>query len=155
MSFYPIGGLSSERRDAMNTMPRLIYDTWMSLDGFITGPEPRPAQPLGRGGDQVHDWMAGIADFRYRVEASGERSGIDADVGDELHRRTGAILIGRTMFDVGEEPWGPDPPFAMPVFVVTHRHSARSRSRAARPTRSSPTGSTSLSKELGRLRPLA
>jgi dihydrofolate reductase len=102
-------------------MANLIYDTSMSLDGFITGPDPRPGQPLGAGGDQLHEWMSGIADFRYRYAGSAGETDVDAEVRDELHRRTGAILIGRTMFDVGEEPWGPDPPFAMPVFIVTHR----------------------------------
>jgi dihydrofolate reductase len=98
----------------------LIYDTSMSLDGFITGPSPQRGVPLGEGGEQLHEWMAGIADFRYRYDAAAGTN-VDAQVRDELHRRTGAILIGRTMFDVGEEPWGADPPFASRVFIVTHR----------------------------------
>ena len=102
-------------------MARLIYDTSMSLDGFITGPDPGPGQPLGADGDQLHEWMGGIADFRFRLTEAPDSAGEDARVRDALHRRTGAVIIGRTMFDVGEEPWGPDPPFAMPVFIVTHR----------------------------------
>jgi dihydrofolate reductase len=102
-------------------MGRLIYDTSMSLDGFITGPNPRSGDPLGEGGDQLHTWMSGIADFRFRHDGSGGEASANAKVRDELHRRTGAILIGRKIFEVGEEPWGSDPPFAMPMFVVTHR----------------------------------
>src|SRR5215471_7246376 len=56
----------------------------------------------------AHDWM-----FDARTEA-------DAEVLDELYARTGAILMGRRMFDVGVEPWGDPPPFHMPVFVLTH-----------------------------------
>lgn len=102
-------------------MAQLIYDTSMSLDGFITGPNPRPGEPLGAGGDRLHEWMEGIADFRYRYDGPGGEGSANAKVRDELHRRTGAILIGRTIFDVGQEPWGDDPPFAMPMFVLTHR----------------------------------
>lgn len=45
----------------------------------------------------------------------------DAEVIDEVYATTGAILIGRSMFDVGFEPWGDPPPFGMPVYVLTHR----------------------------------
>jgi dihydrofolate reductase len=48
------------------------------------------------------------------------RTDADAKVLDELYARTGAILMGRRMFDVGVEPWGDPPPFHMPVFVLTH-----------------------------------
>jgi hypothetical protein len=58
-----------------------------------------------------------MADFRER----GDTSNADADVLCELSSRTGALLMGRTMFDAGEVPWGDDPPFGMPVFVLTHR----------------------------------
>ncbi len=47
-------------------MAKLIYDTSMSLDGFIAGPNPRPGEPLGDGGDRLHEWMSGIADFRRK-----------------------------------------------------------------------------------------
>jgi dihydrofolate reductase len=44
----------------------------------------------------------------------------DAAIVDEIYASTGAVLIGKRMFDVGFEPWGDPPPFGMPVFVVTH-----------------------------------
>jgi dihydrofolate reductase len=80
----------------------------MSLDGFITEPTPGAANPLGDDPGRLHDWM-----FDARTED-------DAAVLDEIHASTGAVLIGRRMFDVGFEPWGDPPPFGMPVFVVTH-----------------------------------
>ena len=48
------------------------------------------------------------------------RTEADAEVRDELYARSGAVVIGKRMFDVGVEPWGDPPPFGMPVFVVTH-----------------------------------
>jgi len=98
-------------------MVKVYVSLSMSLDGFITGPNPRPGEPMGDGGERLHEWMAGMADYRER----GDTSNADADVLHELSSRTGALLMGRTMFDAGEVPWGDDPPFGMPVFVLTHR----------------------------------
>jgi len=89
-------------------MTRVHCDLSMSLDGFITGPDEGVEKPLGDDAGWLHDWM-----FDARTEA-------DAEVLDELYARTGAILMGRRMFDVGVEPWGDPPPFHMPVFVLTH-----------------------------------
>jgi hypothetical protein len=86
-------------------MVKVYVSPSMSLDGFITGPNPRPGEPMGDGGERLHEWMAGMADFRER----GDTSNADADVLRELSSRTGALLMGRTMFDAGEVPWGDDP----------------------------------------------
>jgi dihydrofolate reductase len=79
----------------------------MSLDGFITGPNVRVGNGLGDNGERLHDWM-----FDAKTEA-------DAKIVDEMYATTGAVLLGKGMFDVGFEPWGDPPPFRMPVFVVT------------------------------------
>lgn len=50
----------------------------------------------------------------------GGTRNVDADILDEAFRNTGAFVMGRRMFDVGEVPWGDNPPFRLPVFVVTH-----------------------------------
>jgi dihydrofolate reductase len=89
-------------------MTTVHFDVSMSLDGFITGPGEGVGNPLGDDAGRLHDWMFGA------------KTGADADVLDELYARTGAILMGRRMFDVGVEPWGDPPPFQMPVFVLTH-----------------------------------
>jgi dihydrofolate reductase len=100
-------------------MTRLTFRISTSLDGFITGPDPGPGQPLGAGGERLHDWMAGLTDMRAsRRDVTGTP---DAEVVDTALAGVGALIMGRAMFDVGEEPWGDDPPFGMPVFVVTHR----------------------------------
>ena len=80
----------------------------MSLDGFITGPNVRVGNGLGDDGERLHDWM-----FDKKTEA-------DAKIVDEKYASTGAVVLGKGMFDVGFEPWGDPPPFRMPVFVVTH-----------------------------------
>ena len=48
------------------------------------------------------------------------KTATDAEIVDEIYATTGAVLIGKRMFDVGVEPWGDPPPFGMAVFVVTH-----------------------------------
>jgi dihydrofolate reductase len=89
-------------------MTKVHFDVSMSLDGFITGPDEGVEKPLGHDAGRLHDWMF------------GGTTDADAEVLDELYARTGAILMGRRMFDVGVGPWGDPPPFHMPVFVLTH-----------------------------------
>ena len=89
-------------------MSRVISEISMSLDGFVTGPNVRVGNGMGDGGDRLHDWK-----FDAKTET-------DAAIVDEIYASTGAVLIGKRMFDVGFEPWGDPPPFGMPVFIVTH-----------------------------------
>src|SRR5688500_10761991 len=89
-------------------MSKVVSEISMSLDGFITGPNVRPGNGLGDGGERLHDW---------RFDAKTET---DAAIVDEIYASTGAVVLGKRMFDVGFEPWGDPPPFRMPVFVVTH-----------------------------------
>ena len=91
-------------------MTTVHFDVSMSLDGFITGPGAGAGKPLGEDAGRLHEWM-----FAAQTSA-------DADVLDELYARTGAILMGRRMFDVGVQPWGDPPPFrGLPVFVLTRQ----------------------------------
>jgi dihydrofolate reductase len=81
----------------------------MSLDGFITDPNASVGTPLeGNDPGRLHDW---------RFDAKTET---DLAIVDEIYASTGAVVIGKRMFDVGFEPWGDPPPFGMPVFIVTH-----------------------------------
>jgi dihydrofolate reductase len=89
-------------------MGKVYSEISMSLDGFITGPNVRAGNGLGDNGERLHDWM-----FDAKTET-------DAKLVDELYATTGAVILGKGMFDVGFEPWGDPPPFRMPVFVVTH-----------------------------------
>ena len=82
----------------------------MSLDGYIAGPNVRVGNGMGDGGDRLHDWMF--------AGKSGED--VEAYLASQFSR-VGAVVMGRTLLDVGIEPWGDDPVFHRPVFVVTHR----------------------------------
>jgi dihydrofolate reductase len=88
---------------------KVTSDISVSLDGFITDPDASVGTPLeGNDPGRLHDWK-----FDAKTET-------DAAIVDDLYATTGAVLIGKRMFDVGFEPWGDPPPFGMPVFIVTH-----------------------------------
>src|SRR5207247_8998155 len=91
------------------TMSRLTLDISMSLDGFITGPDPGPEQPLGAGGDRLHEWVYPLATFRERHGLTGGTTNRDSEVVDESIRDTGAYLMGRRMSGGEEGPWGDEP----------------------------------------------
>jgi dihydrofolate reductase len=101
---------------------RVIADISVSLDGFVAGPEDGPDRhPLGTGGERLHQWLFDLDTWRAQVgRAGGERSA-SADIMGDFFGRTGAAVIGRRMFDHGEKAWGDEPPFHIPVFVLTHR----------------------------------
>jgi len=111
-------------------MGRVVLDISMSLDGFIAGPNPSLEQPLGAGGDRLHEWILGLASFRERHGGSGGVRDRDDEVVAESLAATGAVVMGRRMFSGGEgawdgDPnadgwWGDTPPFHAPVFVLTH-----------------------------------
>jgi dihydrofolate reductase len=92
----------------------------MSLDGFVAGPNDSPGNGLGDGGERLHEWITATASWQRQ---HGGEGGEETDESRlvETFERAGAIVMGRRMFDHGEEPWGPEPPFHKPVFVVTHR----------------------------------
>ncbi len=92
----------------------------MSLDGYITGPGDNVEQPLGEGGERLHQWIYGLEAWRERHGLEGGTSDEDGAIFDEAFRDTRAVVMGRRMFDVGDPHWGDEPPFRVPVFVVTH-----------------------------------
>jgi dihydrofolate reductase len=105
------------------------YSTSISLDGFTAGVDQSVENPLGIGGGRLHDWVKELAVWR---EAHGGEGGIESPstaVLDDSGRNVGACVMGRNMFGGGPGPWGDDPwngwwgenpPFHLPVFVVTH-----------------------------------
>ncbi len=93
----------------------------ISLDGFVAGPDDGVDNPIGTGGEQVHEWAFGLRSWRAPHGMEGGSEGASDDVMAALVARPGAAVMGRRMYDHGEEPWGPEPPFHHPVFVVTHR----------------------------------
>lgn len=111
-------------------MTRLVLDISMSLDGFVAGPNQTLEQPLGEGGEQLHGWAFAAASWRERHGLSGGEANPDSEIVEEGLRRTGAVIMGRRMFSGGQGPWdddpnadgwwGEEPPFRVPVFVLTH-----------------------------------
>src|SRR5215472_13102234 len=109
-------------------MGKVVAEVSISLDGYVAGPTLE--EPLGEGGELVHEWIVRLKTFR---ELHGMEGG-DVDGDDELMagsvRAQGSVVMGRRMFSGGEGPWeddpnasgwwGDEPPFHKPVFVVTH-----------------------------------
>jgi dihydrofolate reductase len=100
-------------------MGKVTVDISMSLDGFIAGPNDSVENPLGDGGERIHEWVYDLASWRERHGIAGGRTDTDAEVLDEAFENTGAVVIGKRMFDVANG-WGDNPPFHMPAFVITH-----------------------------------
>jgi dihydrofolate reductase len=111
-------------------MGKLILDISMSLDGFVAGPNQTLDDPLGKGGEQLHQWAFATKAFREAHGRSGGEANVDSEVIEESLRNVGATVMGRRMFSGGKGPWeddpnadawwGDDPPFHHPVFIVTH-----------------------------------
>lgn len=93
-------------------MGNVFFEMTMSLDGFITRPNVDIHQPFGDDGDSLHDWMF------------SEPTPMDRQIAAEMNEKTGAFVMGRRMFDFGEEPWGDDT-FVKPCFVLTNRPKAK------------------------------
>jgi dihydrofolate reductase len=108
---------------------KVRVDITMSLDGFVAGPNQTLEHPLGENGELLHRWAFAAASWREQHGLSGGESSVDSDVLQESQAATGAVVMGRRMFSGGEGPWagdpmangwwGDDPPFHVPVFVVT------------------------------------
>ena len=101
----------------------------VSLDGYGAGPEQRLDQPLGRGGEDLHRWFFPTRTFQ-RLYGKGEgTTGIDEDFAARGMAGLGAWILGRNMFGPVRGPWpdeswkgwwGKEPPYHVPVFVLTH-----------------------------------
>ena len=111
-------------------MSRLRCDISISLDGFVAGPNQSEENPLGEGGERLHDWVVPLAAWR---EAHGHEGGAvdeSARILEESRENVGAGVMGRNMFGpIGGGPWrddewkgwwGDEPPYRYPVFVLTH-----------------------------------
>jgi dihydrofolate reductase len=109
---------------------KIYADISVSRDGFVAGPDPSLDEPLGKGGEQVHDWAFRLAAWRQAHGLEGGEDGPEARWLEEMAAANGAVVMGRKMFSGGSGPWaddpnangwwGDDPPFHVPVFVVTH-----------------------------------
>ncbi len=100
----------------------------ISLDGFVAGPGQSLDDPLGKGGMRLHEWVFATDSWRRQHGREGGEHNPDAEVVEKLTVNVGAYVMGRKMFGGGSGPWdtswtgwwGEDPPFHVPVFVLTH-----------------------------------
>jgi dihydrofolate reductase len=108
---------------------KLKFQVSVSVDGFIAGPNQSEEHPLGEGGMALHQWVFKLAAWRKPHGREGGETNASTPVMEEAVANVGAVLMGRNMFGGGpgpwgEEPWegwwGDDPPFHVPVFVLTH-----------------------------------
>jgi dihydrofolate reductase len=110
-------------------MSVLRYSVSMSLDGFVAGPDQSPQDPLGVGGERLHLWMRELAVWRQAAGMEGGVVNASTAVFEAGGENVGAVVMGRNMFGGGpgawgDPPWngwwGDEPPFHLPVFVLTH-----------------------------------
>ena len=101
-----------------------------SLDGYVAGPTQTQENPLGEGGEGLHDWLVRLKAWREHAGMEGGEENVSSAVFHEEIANVGAEIMGRGKFGPasrgpwGEDPWrgwwGKDPPFHKPVFVLTH-----------------------------------
>ena len=102
----------------------------ISLDGYAAGPNQDIDHPLGEGGTDLHQWLLPTRTFqRTLFGKDGGTTGIDDDFASRGFRNVGAWILGRNMFGPVRGDWsnmdwkgwwGPNPPYHVPVFVLTH-----------------------------------
>jgi dihydrofolate reductase len=101
----------------------------MSLDGYAAGPNQSEENPLGEGGEELHEWVIKLAAWRESHGREGGEVNASTPLMEESLSGVGAVIMGRNMFGGGPGPWGEDPwqgwwgeepPFHKPVFVLTH-----------------------------------
>ena len=110
-------------------MSKLRFDISVSADGYVAGPNPSEEEPLGEGGEQLHEWVLKLEVWRRAHGREGGEVTESTPLFEEALGAAGATIMGRNMFGGGPGPWGEDPwqgwwgeepPFGMPVFVLTH-----------------------------------
>ncbi len=105
-----------------------------SLDGYVAGPNQSMENPLGEGGEGLHDWVIHLKSWREQAGMDGGVENVSSEVFAEVTANVGAEIMGRGKFgppergpwqgDAWQGWWGDHPPFHKPVFVVTHHQRA-------------------------------
>ena len=107
----------------------LVHSFTISLDGYGAGPNQTKENPLGVGGEDLHDWLVNTRTFKRMQGREGGDTGIDEDFAARGLAGMGAWIMGRNMFGPIRGPWpdeswrgwwGKNPPYHTPVFVLTH-----------------------------------
>jgi len=111
-------------------MSRLrIHAFAVSIDGYGAGPSQDLQNPIGVGGEALHEWAVATRTFKRLFGGEGGTTGVDDDFVARGFEDIGAWILGRNMFGPLRGPWpdeswkgwwGDDPPYHVPVFVLTH-----------------------------------
>src|SRR5262245_41850085 len=110
-------------------MSKVKVTITLSLDGFVAGPNQSVENPLGVGGEALHDWLVSLKTFRDTHGGEGGEVNASTPIAEEILGNVGATIMGRGMFGGGPGPWGDDPwrgywgenpPYHTPVFVLTN-----------------------------------
>jgi dihydrofolate reductase len=109
---------------------KLRFRISLSLDGFVAGPNQTLQEPLGIGGEQLHEWVIALEGWRRLHGREGGAVNESTPVMEGEIANIGATIMGRNMFGGAPGPWsetdpwkgwwGRTPPFHHPVFVLTH-----------------------------------
>lgn len=101
----------------------------LSIDGFGAGPNQTLENPLGVRGMELHQWVFPTDTFQKMHRKQSGTTGTDNDFAERGFHNIGAWILGRNMFgpirgpwpdDAWKGWWGDNPPYHMPVFVLTH-----------------------------------
>jgi dihydrofolate reductase len=102
----------------------------VSADGYAAGPNESQKNPLGEGGEELHDWLVKLKAWREAHGMEGGEEDASTPIAEESMANVGAEIMGRGKFGPpdggpwGDDPWrgwwGDQPPFHKPVFVLTH-----------------------------------
>ena len=101
----------------------------ISIDGYGAGPNQSLENPLGIGGEALHDWIVATRMFQQKSGNEGGTTGEDDEFAARGFDNIGAWILGRNMFGPVRGPWpddswkgwwGDTPPYHTPVFVLTH-----------------------------------
>jgi dihydrofolate reductase len=111
-------------------MTKIRFQLAVSIDGYSAGPNQSDENPLGVGGEDLHAWALELEAWRKPHGLEGGEVNASTPVMEEMQSNVGATVMGRNMFGGGPGPWredplwngwwGENPPFHMPVFVLTH-----------------------------------
>jgi dihydrofolate reductase len=116
--------------DGGTTMTRVRVESFtISLDGYGAGRDQSVDNPLGVGGEELHDWVVSTRSWRQMHGKEGGEGGTDDDFAARNSGNLGAWILGRNMFGPVRGPWpdmnwkgwwGNNPPYHVPVFILTH-----------------------------------
>lgn len=106
-----------------------VHGFGVSLDGFGAGPAQSLENPLGVRGKELHSWVYPTRYFKNMIGESGGTTGVDNEFAERGFENIGAWILGRNMFAPSRGPWtddgwkgwwGPNPPYHVAVYVLTH-----------------------------------